>query len=141
MQQITKPRSNTASGPRPNTKPTQNQNSPLLLFHDSKPTMQMGGANGKSNLHINTSKGKLAPKQTQQKQGDKDVDFDHMSKEEILNWKATSEEDLHKMSQKHEQLIGLILSEEEEVIGLHRQHIDDMVELIKQVTSILKELF
>jgi hypothetical protein len=60
--------------------------------------------------------------------------FQHMSKEEILTWKANNEDDLQAMSSKHEQLIGVILNEEEEVIGLHRQHIDDMVELVKQVS-------
>ena len=62
-----------------------------------------------------------------------DANFQHMTKEEIQNWKVQSEEDLHVMSQKHEQLIGVILAEEEDVISLHRQHIDDTVELIKQV--------
>jgi len=33
----------------------------------------------------------------------------------------------------HEQLIGLILAEEEEVITSHRGHIDDMVDLVKHV--------
>lgn len=56
--------------------------------------------------------------------------------EQIKNWTAKNEEDLQLMSQKHEQLIGTILSEEEEVISSHRQHIDDMVELIKQVNFI-----
>lgn len=35
------------------------------------------------------------------------------------------------MSQKHEQLIGKILAEEEDVIASHRLHIDSMVELVK----------
>lgn len=56
--------------------------------------------------------------------------------EQIKNWTAKNEEDLQVMSQKHEQLIGTILSEEEDVISSHRQHIDDMVELIKQVDII-----
>ena len=60
-------------------------------------------------------------------------EYIHMNRDQIANWKVTNEDDLHVMSQKHEQLIGVILSEEEGVIGLHRQHIDDMVELIKQV--------
>lgn len=47
--------------------------------------------------------------------------------------KITSEEELQELSQKHERLIEVILAEEEEVITLHRQHIDDMVELVKQV--------
>jgi len=67
-------------------------------------------------------------------------DYVHMTKEQIMNWRAQSEDDLHQMSQKHEQLIGVILSEEEEVIGLHRQHIDDMVELIKQEMMLLHEV-
>ena len=43
------------------------------------------------------------------------------------------EENLEEMSQKHEQLINIILTDEEEVISMHRKHIDDMVEAIKQV--------
>jgi kinesin family protein 2/24 len=66
--------------------------------------------------------------------------FQHMTKDEILNWKVQSEEDLHVMSQKHEQLIGVILAEEEDVISLHRQHIDDTVELIKQEMMLLHEV-
>ena len=61
------------------------------------------------------------------------IDIQDLTKEEVMQWKAQTEEDLHIMSQKHESLIGVILAEEEEVIGLHRQHIDDMVELVKQV--------
>ena len=64
-------------------------------------------------------------------------EYIHMKKEQIENLKITNEEDLHIMSQKHEQLIGVILSEEEGIIGLHRQHIDDMVELIKQVATCI----
>lgn len=82
------------------------------------------------------SKGKMSSQQQALKQNELDMNFQHMSKDDILGWKAHSEEDLHKMSQKHEQLIGIILSEEEEVIGLHRQHIDDMVELVKQVSNL-----
>jgi len=63
-----------------------------------------------------------------------------MTKEEIQNWKVQSEEDLHVMSQKHEQLIGVILAEEEDVISLHRTHIDDTVELIKQEMMLLHEV-
>mmetsp|Transcript_24480 Transcript_24480/g.34402 ORF Transcript_24480/g.34402 Transcript_24480/m.34402 type:complete len:125 (+) Transcript_24480:156-530(+) len=44
------------------------------------------------------------------------------------------------MSGKHEEMIGMILQEEEEVIGLHRQHIDDMVELVKQEMLLLNEV-
>ena len=45
-------------------------------------------------------------------------------------------ENLEEMSQKHEHLINMILSDEEEVISMHRKHIDDMVEAIKQVKAI-----
>lgn len=44
------------------------------------------------------------------------------------------------MSMKHEQLIGLILAEEEDVILSHRSHIDDMVELVKQEMMLLHEV-
>jgi len=57
----------------------------------------------------------------------------NQTKEYIQNFKAKSEEDLQILNQKHEQLINIILAEEEEVITTHRQHIDDMVDLVKQV--------
>lgn len=98
------------------------------------------GKNVVGSLPIKTSKGKVTSTQPSSKQSEADTDFAHMTKEEIMSWKAHSEEDLHKMSQKHEQLISLILSEEEEVIGLHRQHIDDMVELVKQVIFLQNRL-
>lgn len=44
-----------------------------------------------------------------------------------------SEESLQQINKRHEELINVILAEEEEVISLHRQHIDDMVDLVKQV--------
>ena len=130
--QLTKNRSNTAINQRPLTgKVSQNnQNAPMQLFSDVKST-----SNGKQSSNgplTSASKGRLTANQSQSKQIDQDG-FSHMTKEEIMSWKANNEEDLHKMSQKHEHLIGMILSEEEEVIGLHRQHIDDVVELIKQV--------
>ena len=60
----------------------------------------------------------------------------NQAKEYIQNFKAKSEEDLQILNQKHEQLINIILAEEEEVITTHRQHIDDMVDLVKQVKNI-----
>lgn len=63
-----------------------------------------------------------------------------MNIEQIKGWSAKNEEDLQVMSQKHEQLIGLILAEEEDVIAAHRQHIDDMVELVKQEMMLLHEV-
>jgi kinesin family protein 2/24 len=58
----------------------------------------------------------------------------------IQNFKAKSEEDLQILNQKHEQLINVILTEEEEVISSHRQHIDDMVDLIKQEMVLLHDV-
>ena len=44
-----------------------------------------------------------------------------------------TDESLQQINKRHEELINVILAEEEEVISLHRQHIDDMVDLVKQV--------
>ncbi|KAL4481486.1 hypothetical protein ABPG74_007575 [Tetrahymena malaccensis] len=60
--------------------------------------------------------------------------------EQIENWTARNEEDLQLISQKHEQLISLILAEEEDVIASHRSHIDDMVELTKQEMMLLHDV-
>lgn len=48
-----------------------------------------------------------------------------------------NQENLEEMSLKHEQLINTILTDEEEVISMHRKHIDDMVEAIKQVDFLI----
>jgi len=50
------------------------------------------------------------------------------------------DDNLYLLSQKHEQLISLILTEEEETINAHRQHIDDVVELVKQEMLLLHEV-
>ena len=42
-----------------------------------------------------------------------------------------------KIGQKHEQLISVILEEEESLISNHRGHIDQMVELVKQVVIVI----
>lgn len=47
-----------------------------------------------------------------------------------------SDEDFQKLSNEHEKLINNILQEEEEFIGLHKGHIDDMVDLVKQASNI-----
>ena len=44
------------------------------------------------------------------------------------------------MSSTHESLISQILAEEEEVISSHRQHIDDVVELTKEVRIFIWSL-
>ena len=46
---------------------------------------------------------------------------------------VVQDDNLEEISQRHEQLIHTILSDEEEVIATHRKHIDDMVEAVKQV--------
>jgi len=43
-----------------------------------------------------------------------------------------SQADLDELARQHDRLIGTILAEEEELITAHRQHIDNMVELIKE---------
>ena len=53
--------------------------------------------------------------------------------ESLNNFKAKTEEDFRYLNQKHEEIINIILAEEEEVIAAHRQHIDETVELTKQV--------
>ncbi len=54
---------------------------------------------------------------------------------EIESIKIKSEEDLLALNQRHQQLINTILGEEEEIISVHRQHIDDIVDCVKQVNS------
>jgi kinesin family protein 2/24 len=44
------------------------------------------------------------------------------------------------MSEGHEKLINVILAEEEEIINAHKEHIDDMVGIIKQEMNILHEV-
>jgi kinesin family protein 2/24 len=44
-----------------------------------------------------------------------------------------SDEDFQKLSNDHEKIINNILVEEEEFIGQHKGHIDEMVDMIKQV--------
>lgn len=40
--------------------------------------------------------------------------------------------ELNELVKRHDQLISLILQEEEELIASHRQHIDNMVDLVKE---------
>lgn len=56
---------------------------------------------------------------------------------DISNIKIRNEEDLLALNQRHQQLINVILGEEEEIISIHRQHIDDIVDCVKQVTTFL----
>ena len=54
---------------------------------------------------------------------------------EIEQMKIKNEEDLLMLNQRQQQLINIILCEEEEVISVHRQHIDDIVDCVKQVMN------
>jgi len=56
------------------------------------------------------------------------------------SWKANSEQDLQEMSEHHEKLISMILTEEEELIASHRQHIDYTVDLVKHEMGILQDV-
>ena len=49
-------------------------------------------------------------------------------------------EDIDKICGDHENLIKVILEEEEELIGEHRQHIDDVVDVIKSDMGILQNV-
>ncbi len=55
----------------------------------------------------------------------------HTSK--YKNCVIKSDEDFQQLSNEHEKLINNILQEEEDFIGVHKGHIDEMVDLIKQV--------
>ena len=48
--------------------------------------------------------------------------------------------DVERICGDHEKLVEMILEEEEDLIGSHRQHIDDVVDLVKQEMMILHEV-
>ncbi|OMJ75358.1 hypothetical protein SteCoe_25514 [Stentor coeruleus] len=47
---------------------------------------------------------------------------------------------MEELSEKHEQLIGIILAEEEDLINSHRKMIDEMVDMIKHQMGLLSEV-
>ena len=49
--------------------------------------------------------------------------------------------DLQQLSLNHEKLIDVILEEEDELIESHKQHIDDMMDLVKQVWYIYMYIY
>lgn len=58
----------------------------------------------------------------------------------IASYKQLEEQygnDIDKICNNHEKLVELILEEEEELISGHRQHIDDVVDVVKQVSTAL----
>jgi len=48
--------------------------------------------------------------------------------------------DVDRICNDHERLVEMILEEEEELIGSHRQHIDDVVDLVKQEMMLLHDV-
>ena len=48
--------------------------------------------------------------------------------------------DIQELKQKHESMVNIILTEEEELLTLHWKHIDENVELVKWQMSILNEV-
>ena len=59
---------------------------------------------------------------------------DMIELEDLSGFRAESQQDLEYLNQRHEQMINRILAEEEEVISAHRRHIDETVELTRQVS-------
>jgi kinesin family member 2/24 len=47
---------------------------------------------------------------------------------------------MEELSERHEQLIGIILAEEEDLINSHRKMIDEMVDMIKHQMSLISEV-
>ncbi|CAG9311923.1 unnamed protein product [Blepharisma stoltei] len=56
------------------------------------------------------------------------------------NWRAMNEQDLQEMSETHEKLIAKILNEEEELITSHKQHIDTIVDIVKEEMILLNNV-
>eukprot|EP00826_Nyctotherus_ovalis_P033769 TRINITY_DN2751_c0_g1_i14.p5 TRINITY_DN2751_c0_g1~~TRINITY_DN2751_c0_g1_i14.p5 ORF type:complete len:259 (-),score=65.83 TRINITY_DN2751_c0_g1_i14:148-924(-) len=48
--------------------------------------------------------------------------------------------ELEKICGEHERVVNLILEEEENIIAAHKQHIDEIVEMVKQEMQLLQEL-
>lgn len=61
-----------------------------------------------------------------------EIDFDNYISKYSFS-AIRSEDDFQKLSNEHEKLINNILQEEEEFIQLHKNHIDEVVDLVKQV--------
>lgn len=56
------------------------------------------------------------------------------------SWRALNEQDLQEMSETHEKLIAKILNEEEELISTHKQHIDSIVDIVKEEMLLLNNV-
>ena len=61
----------------------------------------------------------------------------------MINFSLTlhrTEEELQKICGEHEKIVNLILEEEEEMIAAHKQHVDEIVEMVKQEMQLLQEV-
>lgn len=92
---------------------------------------QLAGKNGKENI-VQT--------EFQQNANAMYNNLVHNPVKEIEQMKIKNEEDLIMLNQRHQELINIILCEEEEVISTHRQHIDDIVDCVKQEMVLLNEV-
>ena len=54
--------------------------------------------------------------------------------------RSNQEQELEKICGEHEQIVNLILEEEEEMIAAHKQHVDEIVEMVKYEMNLLQEL-
>lgn len=84
-----------------------------------------------ANLNINSGPQNKSEK-IKQINCDDEIDFDNFVSKYTYS-EIRSDEDFQKLSNEHEKLINDILQEEEEFIQLHKNHIDDVVDLVKQV--------
>ena len=77
------------------------------------------------------------------------IDYNKEDKEKICaddyiskytNYKIKNDEDAQQISNLHEDIINIILKEEDDFINEHKQHIDDMVESIKNEMNCVHEV-
>lgn len=61
------------------------------------------------------------------------TEFNQEYNSKYNNIQLNSEDDYNKYTQEHENLINNILQEEESFISMHKQHIDDTVDIVKNV--------
>lgn len=79
------------------------------------------------------------PKKAQQNFQNNNINYDiNLHTSRYKSCLIKSDEDFQKLSNEHERLINNILQEEEDFIGVHKGHIDDMVDMIKQVINFIK---
>ena len=87
------------------------------------------------------------PKRKEGQQGENDIinyNEQLQAKREFEESKVLEEEqrqiELHIISNEHQKLVEQILEEEENLIGAHKKHIDDLMELAKQEMAYLQEV-